>query len=150
MTLSRDLDDKCFLRVWNPNDGQMVKSRSTGLTEAESILVLFDGQVALGFQNGDLRVIDFYAVADVKITKWKAHERHVSAIFQFLSGQLLSSGQDEILYTTLKLWDMRDLSLLQQIRTGRSLFCSFALSRDGKLLASGLRDASIKFLPIKP
>ena len=50
---------------------------------------------------------------------------------------------------SIKVWDISDLTLLQNVKTGHSEdIPSLSISEDGKLLASGSRDKTIKLWPI--
>ena len=154
VTASRDADAKeeSILRVWNPNDGQLVKSLPTGLKAVWPVLVLSSDQIAIGTIDGTIKIIDLDDESKTR-TKEKAHEGHVSSLLQLLNGNLVSAGVDResssFIYS-IKVWDISDMTLLQHVKTDHSgIIYSLSISEDGKMLASGSRDMSIKLWPIK-
>ena len=151
VTCSRDIDglEETTLRVWNPNDGQLVKSLPTGLKVVLSVLALSNGQTAIGADNGTIKIIDLDDECKTR-TKEKAHEEGVTSLLQLPNGNLVSAGIDrESSVFSIKVWEVSDLTLLQHVVTDHSeSIYSLSISENGKVLASGSEDDTIKIWPI--
>ena len=154
VTLSLDEDGKeeSRLRVWNPNDRQLVKSVSTGLKVVWSVLPLSNGQIAVGSEDGTIKLIDFDDQSKTR-TKERAHDKCVTSLLQLPNGNLVSAGQDQESWSfidSIKVWDVSNMDLLQHVKTDHSeAILAFAISNDEKMLASGSEDKTIKLWPIE-
>ena len=121
VTASRDVDSKeeSTLRIWNPNDGQLVKSLPTGLKTVWPILALSNDQTAIGTDHGSIKIIDLDDESKTR-NKEKAHEGYVSSLLQLTNGNLVSAGQDResssCIYS-IKVWDISHMTLLQHVKT---------------------------------
>ena len=120
-TCSRDEYDKeesreeCVLMVHDPANGKKTKSIPTGEKEAWSLLVLSNDQVAIGFMDGLIKIFDLNG-GETRTIEAAARESYVSSLFQLSNGNLVSFSTDEDT-TTIKMWNLADLSLLQSIDT---------------------------------
>ena len=153
VALSRDRDDleDNILRVWNPNDGQLVKSLPTGLKAVLPVLALSNAQIAIGANSGTIKIIDLDDESKTR-TKEKAFEGSVTSLLQLSNVHLVSAGKDRessSLIYSIKVWDISNMTLLQQVRTSHSdAVFSLSISEDGKMLASGSRDNTVLLWPI--
>ena len=139
-----------LLRVWDSKDGQLVKSLSHGMKRVWAFIVLSNDQVAIGSNEGTIKLIDTNDQSKTTI-KEKAHEA-VCSLLQLSNGNLVSAGRDKASSSpiySIKLWNIADLSLLTSIESGH-LDNIFALSinKDETLLASGSDDRNIKLWTI--
>ena len=157
-TCSRKQDDnrESELQIWNSNDGQMVKSIPTGLKDVKALLVLSNGQVAIGAekesssskQNGVIQIFDWEQGKRTRITN-KAHDLQIDCLLQLpSSGYLVSAGQDKLASASIrsiKVWDLFDLrSPLLIITTGHtSTIHSLSVLKDETMLASASADSTI-------
>ena len=153
VALSRDAEGKedCTLRVWTPDDGKLIKSISTELKEVRTVFVLANDQVATGFKNGAIKIIDLNNAGSSR-TKDKAHDVVISCISQLSNENLISCGIDEKWSTsifTIKVWSFSDLALLQSIKTDHEgVVVSIDVSAGDQYLASVGVDKKIKLWPI--
>ena len=125
--------------MWNPIDGRKVRTVRTDLSKAWSALVLSNDQVAVGFENDSIKVVDLTNQALTQ-TRVKAHEKYVTGFAQLSNGNLLNAGRVNAtppIRRAIKLWALRDLSLLQTIASYHSIaIYSLFISCDEKQLAS--------------
>ena len=151
LSLNGDKTEESILRVWNPNDGQLVKSLSTGLWHVWPVLALSNDQIAIGTEYGTIKIIDLDDESKTR-TKDRAHDECVSSLLQLPNGHLVSAGQDRASSShiwSIKVWDLSNMALLQQLRTGHSdTINSLSISQNGRMLASGSKDQTIKLWPI--
>ena len=156
-TLSNDLLVACshganvkenILRVWNPNDGQLVKSLLTGLDATGTVLVLSNDQIAIGALNGTIKIVDSKDESKTR-TLEKAHDIGITCILQLSNDNLVSAGRDEkrcFHFESIKVWSFADLSLLQHLKTYLAdLINSMSVSKDETFLD---QDKTIKLWPI--
>ena len=150
LTVDADKKEECILRVWNPNDGQLVKSLPTGLKDAWLVLALLNEQIAIGSLDGTIKIFDLDDESKT-ITKEKAHGG-VTSLLELSNGNLVSAGGDlesASFIFSIKVWDISDMSLLQHLKPDHSqIISSLSISEDGKMLASGSIDESIKLWQI--
>ena len=150
-SVDADLKEESTLRVWNPTDGQLVQSFLTGLKAVWAVLVLSNGQIAIGAMDGTIKIIDLDDESKAR-TKEKAHEKVVTSLLQLPNGNLVSAGGDRessSLIYSIKVWNVSNMALLQHVKTGHSeTIYSLSFSSGGKMLASGSKDKTIKLWPI--
>ena len=149
MTCSHALgaERECVLEMHDPNSNKKTKSVRTGQNDAQSLLVLSNDQVVIGFENGSIKIFDLNGEKTRAI--YKAHESDVSSLFQLSNGKFISSGKDEGKHT-IKMWNLADLSLLQKIETDHDdTIQSIDVSKDETFLATGSADSTIKIWPIQ-
>ena len=152
VTASRDKDsrDESILRVWNPNDGQLVKSIPTGLKDVWSMIALSNDQIAIGTLDGTIKIFDLGDESKTR-TKEGAHDG-VTSLLQLSNGNLVSAGGDRdssSYFYSIKVWDASDMALLQQFKTGHSeAIYSLSISENGKMLVSGSKDKHMKLWQI--
>ena len=150
VTLSRgEGDDESDLRVWDPDDGHLVRSVPTGLKAVRAVLCLSNDQVAVGTGSGAIKIFDLLNDGLTRVND-KAHSRWVTCLLQLSNLNLVSSGADLFSNHSIKLWNFSDLSLLQHIINDHvGTIVSLSISQDETLLASGGQDGTIKLWPIK-
>ena len=145
-------DDKLneTLKVWDPNDGKLVKSLSHGLKALWTVVVLSNDQVGIGSGKGTIKIIDLEDESKTRI-KEKAHVV-VTCLLQLSNGNLVSTGKDKEATCdihSIKVWNIVDLTLLQSINTGHSGYIyPISINEDGTLLATASKDQTIKLWPI--
>ena len=148
------MKNESILKVWDINDGKLLKSIQTGLSLVWPVLALSNDQVAIGEsgRTGSIKVIDLEDDSKTRV-KDRAHDVGVVCLWQLSNENLVSAGQDGDSSTpilTIKVWNYSDLSLLQQIKTDHSTsIMSLSISGDEKLLASGSGDHSARLWPIE-
>ena len=146
-----DEDKESVLRAWNPGDGTLVRALPTGLEAVCAVLVLSNDQIAIGTDDGTIKVLDLQDDSKTRI-KIKAHDNILNCLLQLSNGSLVSAGTDgDLLSSTysIKVWNFVDLSLLQHIETCHTNFISsLSVSQDETTLASVSRDKIVKIWPI--
>ena len=146
-------DGECSLRIWDPSYGIMVNSIPIGGGEACCLLAISNEQVAIGYGEGAIKVVDLIDT-DKSITKEKAHSENIYTLISLSNRYLVSCGNDGdglVKIPTIKIWDFQkeSLILLQTIQTNHlSVICSIAVSIDQKQLVSGDIHGNIKIWPI--
>ena len=124
-----------------------IKYIPTGQDGASSLLVLSNDQVAIGFENGSIKIFDLKGGETRTI--YQAHGSDISFLFQLSNENLVSSGCDGE-KKTMKMWNLADLSLLQSIQTDHeSSIDSIDISKDEAFLATDSWDNTIKIWPIQ-
>ena len=152
-SVDNEFKKESILKVWNAADGSQEKSVSTTLKSITSVVVLSNDQVAIAGDESSLRVINLVDDRYSRTLK-KAHDFQIITLLQppSLNDRLISCGSDGNLmvkYHTIKVRKLSDLSVLQQIRTTHSdVINSVSISGDGKFLATGSVDKTIKLWSI--
>ena len=148
-------NDRHLLMVHDPTDGKKIKSVQTEQGGAQSLLVLSNNQVAIGFNDRSIRIYDLEGGETRAVDRSRKSngllldENPVTSLFQLSNGNLVSSGKDGD-NVTIKVWNLADLSLLQRIETDhRHLITSMGVSMDETFLATGSMDLSVKIWPIQ-
>ena len=132
-----------WLRVWDSDDGHLVKEISTGSQQAVCLLVLSRDLVAVSFANGTIKIFNLENKTNC-----------ISAVFkqsgiprdlcQLANGYLASSTTEDKSYM-INIWNLQNGQLVQTIQTGHTGNISFlSHSPDGKLLATGSKDKTTK------
>ena len=133
-TCSRDKEGKeeSVLMVHDPSRWQEDQVYSNWTERCvRSLLVLSNDQVAIGFENGSIKIFDLNGGETRAIDR--AHESGVTSLFQLSNGNLVSSGWDKG-KVTIKMWNLADLSLLQTIQTDHeNIIQSIDVSKDGDI-----------------
>ena len=96
------------MKIWDPKEGKFVKSVSTKHEASLTILVLKNDQVAVGFCDGSIRIVDLDDDEKSR-TLEKCHEERVLALVQLSNGYLVSAGMDKL----IKVWDLKSGTLVQ-------------------------------------
>ena len=113
---------------------------------AQSVLVLFNDNVAVGFRDGEIKIIDFDLQ---RLTKFKAHKGGVYSLTQLSNGYLMSGGSRQD--PTIKIWHPEVGDLKYTIPTSHENFIStLSVSRSGTRLASGSNDKELRVWSIEP
>ena len=147
---SQDLSSKeeSNLRMWDPNEGKLVKHLQIGLTGVSTLLVLSNDQIAIGTENGTFKIIDLYRYENTRI-KEKAHDEAVSCILQLSNDNLITAGQDKPFFSSIKVWSFADLSLSQNINTSHAnSIVSMSISGDEAFLVTGSQDTTLTVWPM--
>lgn len=147
-TLNETNSAECIMRILDPNNGQLVKSVPTGLRCFGHVLALANDQIAIGFEDGVIKLVDWIDKAGPS-AEWKAHDCRVTALEQLSNEHLLSAGSNRS-KPSIKMWDLNSLTLLQTVETNQGSIRSLALSPDGYLVASASRDKTINVWSISP
>ena len=146
VTCSRNDQEDATLRVWNPNTGQLVKIVSTQSKEACSMLVLANGQVAVGFKDGTIRITNFDDLQK-SVTFKSGHNCYIWALTQRLDGRMVSAGGSD---HSIKVWDLDNRSAIQSISTDHTcLIKTLNISQEGELMTSCSFDTTIKIWHFK-
>lgn len=131
------------LRVWNTEDGQLVKSVSTGSTHAIALVVLANDNVAVSFVNGTIKV--FNLRQDTGLQAVFEQSGIAKALCELANGYLASSATTEDNSYSINTWNVQNGQLVQTLTTDHSgSIIALSLSPDGKLLASGSKDNTVK------
>ena len=138
------------LRLWNPSDGQLIKSVSVDIKSVYAFLVLLDDQVALGSLDGRIKIIDLKEGIEVASTAGEDDCDSIYSLAQLPNGSLVSfcCKNDE---PKINIWSINGgLNHLVQIVTTdhTSTIYSLTISHDETLLVSGSFNGSIKLWPI--
>ena len=131
-----------WLRVWDSDDGHLVKEISTGSQHAVCLLVLLKDLVAVSFVNGTIKIFNL-----------EDETNCISAVFkqsgiprdlcQLANGYLASSTTEDRNYL-INIWNLQNGKLVQTIPTDHTGNISFlSLSPDGRLLVSGSKDKTV-------
>ena len=97
-----------------------LKSLATALQAVWVILVILNDQIAMGTEQGTIKIIDLNDQSKTKI-KEKAHDHSISCLLQLSNGNLASAGIDtESSAQMIKLWKLADMSLLQAFKTNHN------------------------------
>ena len=141
-------NSECIVKVWNPNDGVLVKSIPTGLKGFRRVLTLETDELALGFETGMIMLLDWTGKTTPR--KFQAHSCYITALAQLSNGNLLSAGNNGQHYIrTISMWDLQSLKCLQSMSSYHGgAVCSLTLSPDEAFFASASRDNSVKLWPI--
>ena len=142
VTCSRDYEGlkEAVVKTWNPKTGSVVDSYPTRSKNAQAILVLFNDHVAVGFRDGEIKIIDFELQ---RMAKFKAHKGGVYSLTQLSNGCLVSGGSRYD--PSIKIWHPEGGELKHTIQSGHENFIStLSLSRAGTKLASGSNDKDIR------
>ena len=142
VSCSCETNQPSYIRIWNPNDGRLVHSVSTDSKCAQTLLVLSNDDIAVGFGDGRIKLINLNSISKSK-TLTSCHAGGVFSLAELIDGRLMSGGSD--LDSTIKIWDSNDGRLIKTIPTGHTKrVLSLTISHSGEMVASGSSDKSIK------
>ena len=150
---SRDADNKqdSILRVWNSTDGKLVKSYPTGLKRVFRMLVLSNDEIAIGTEDGAIKVLNLGDESKTRINE-RAHEFEITCLVQLPNENLVSAGRDEEMASpvhSINVGNWADCSLMQHIITDHSAaIFSLDIAANQDVIASGSYDQTIKIWPI--
>ena len=145
VTCSHIASENAILKVWNPNDGKLIKTIKTQFKNARTLYVLENDQVAVGYDGGTINIIDLEDEEKSK-TFETLHDTYVSAMLQLPNGDLVSAGGHG---EAIKIWSSEDGrgSPLQSISFRECWIFSISISPDEKRLALASDDFSVYILP---
>ena len=132
-----------LIRIWNPVNGSLVKVVSTHSKNARSLFVLANDLVAVGFEDGTIKLVNLVNDSESKLFL-ATHEGPVSALAQLKNGKILSGGGSSI-----RVWNPESGSVagtMPNAHMGDIL--TLVVSPDGKLVATGGCDRLIRVWPV--
>ncbi|HEX5503331.1 MAG TPA: WD40 repeat domain-containing protein [Thermomicrobiales bacterium] len=145
------------IRVWQVGDGRLVRTLATPTQVTASIAFSPDGQVlAAGGGIGTLwlwRVSDGVLVRTIAGHSDKAIHEALSAVAFSPDGRFLATGSGSTPSgtpardTTVRLWRVRDGTLVKTFTGHSRPVTSIAWSPDGRTVVSGGADGTIRFWP---
>ena len=139
--------DTCILRMWNPADGKLVKSSTIFSRAVIILLALSDEELAIGSWEGSILIFNLF-FDEVVTKKEKAHE-YIYSLAKFANDFLVSAGNDFDGVSSVNVWNLEDLTLLQVIPYFQSEATNpIALFSNDKLLASTCDGKTIKLWSI--
>jgi WD40 repeat protein len=128
--------------LWDLESGSCLKKlTTTGYTNIQSILLLENGQLCLGFDNG---LISMWNVDDGQCTKQFNSKPHTSRVTQFLmndTGQFISCSHDQ----TIKVWSLESGECVTTLEGHDSAVLCMTVMKDGILTSGSIGEHSIKF-----
>ena len=116
----------------------LIRERNISDKSCRTIIFINETTIATGWSDNHIRIID---LPELKIVK--AFEAHLTSVFSlaFIRGKyLLSGGRD----ARLKIWDIKDYSLMLEIPAHWFAINDIKLSPDGKYFATASRDKTVK------
>ena len=131
------------IRVWNTTSGRLAASIQLSSRNARSLLVLSSQQVAVGCQDGTIKVIDIKKSDDSEATVMR-HGANVFSLVQLSNGNLASSGSSGPTISDIKIWNLEYGCLVQSITTSQGAISSIDFFPRKKFIASGSIDKSVK------
>lgn len=135
------------VRIWDSKDGELVKSVSTGYNEIACMLLTFNDQVALATACGSIVLLDLAGDGEAQVREGEV-ESCIRDLAKLSKGYLLSSGINSSSTPEVKVWDLRDLSLIQTVIIDESCeIYEMSVSPDEKLLTGCGLYNSIKIWP---
>ena len=142
VTCSNEIDADNKIKIWRIQTGQVVKEITTNSKGARSLLALPDGRLAVGFQHGDIRLIEIEDDIEPKRIVIK-NEGDTWGLKLLPCGYLLSTG----LYRdrTMRIWNLANGKLVQSINLGHNDgVMTVAIKSDGKTMVTGSQDKTVK------
>lgn len=134
-------EKESIIRVWNPVQGEMIKSTTIRSKNANRLLVLKNDLVAIAIIDGSIKLVDLNDNTNSR-TITDCHKGGAFALEHFPRGLLLTGGS--LSDTTIKVWDTESGKLVKAIETDHSgVISTLSVSRCGKKMASGSRDNTI-------
>ena len=143
VTCSNEDTKENTVRIWNTSTGQVVKSIPTKSRSSRSLLVLSNQSIAIGCQDGRIKIIDSSKSDDQAATILR-HGQDVFSLLQLPNSYLVSSGSSGIAYNDIKIWNLENGRLVQSIFTGQSIINSISYHPASNLISSGSSDKSVK------
>ena len=134
--------ENSYVKVWDPKTVMLVKSFSTQSKGGTSLLVLSDDRLAVGFQDGNIKLLDV-ETESILLTMQTCQLGRVLSMIELPNGHLVSCGSKRD--ATINIWDLDANELVESFHTGHSSdVWTLSLSSDAKFLASGSGDQKIK------
>ena len=140
---------KSSINVWNPTNGELVRSVQVENSLADCFKVLSGDRIALGSGHGSIKIIDLNGVSN-QISLAKCHRDGVWSLEELPNGLLVSGGS--IQDATINVWSTRTGEQVASVKAALighdEHISSLCASRDGKVLASaGTYSDAIKLWP---
>ena len=140
-----DTDHKMqMLKIWCPEHSKPLETLKIASADSCCLVALRDERIAVGFQSGRIRIYTRRGKQEPLVLK-DAHRGGVLALLESLTGFLLSAGSH--LDPTVKVWNPTSGQLVKILYPGHSEgICSMSLSQNGRLLATGSHDKTVRTL----
>lgn len=127
-------EEDAVLRVWNPITGVLVKSLTTQAKDAKTLLALSNDSVVVIFKSGVVKLFDLANEAKTRRVMEKGREEEFISLFQLSNGCLVTSSKERGMLV-LKVWSLRDMSLVQSVPVKNFSSCLILNSSPGLLAA---------------
>lgn len=141
------------IHLWKVTSGESLRTLGATGIGVHALVFSPDGQLLAS--TDDNRTIRLWRVADNTVAhRLEGHQDRVNSVAFSLDGQYLISGSGhresvrEPRDTTVRLWRIRDGTLIHAWRGHRDVVTSVAFSPDGQMAVSGSRDGTIRFWPV--
>lgn len=125
------------VQLWRVAGGEMLHTLDGHKSRVKSVLFSPDGETLASMSYDDIRI---WRVQDGVLLRTLELQGSNSQMTISPDGRLLAFG----IYDTVQIWRVDDGTLLQTLKGHANAVDSVAFSPDGKLLASGCEDSSIR------
>ncbi|MBD2436503.1 WD40 repeat domain-containing protein [Nostoc sp. FACHB-110] len=134
------------IRLWNPRNGDPIRTLAGHTGEVKSIAISPDGQLLFSGST-DTTIKIWHLITGKLLHTLNGHTDEVKAIAISPNGQMLFSGSGD---RTINIWRISSNEILYTLTGHADTINSLALSPDAKFLVSGSSDKTIKIWQITP
>jgi len=135
------------IKLWDTRTGRLKTTLEATEAEVRSVAISADGQsVAAGIRYGTIKLW----TNQREVLNFKGHESDVWSVLFIRDGTRLVSGDgDWNKPGQLKMWDVRTGNILEKLEHSGEVL-SIASSSDGRKIAAGGWDRTLKIWPLQP
>jgi DNA-binding beta-propeller fold protein YncE len=134
------------IRLWNPRNGDPIRTLAGHTGEVQSIAISPDGQLLFSGST-DTTIKVWHLITGKLLYTLNGHSDAVKSIAISPNGQLLFSGSSD---RTINVWRISTNEILYTLTDNSGTINSLALSPDGKFLVSANSDKTIKIWQVIP
>ncbi|MDR2111577.1 MAG: hypothetical protein LBQ62_00485 [Candidatus Accumulibacter sp.] len=128
------------VKLWSLPDGALVKTLEAHPNSVRLVAIGPDGKALASSSVGSIESLKLWSLPDGAPIKTPENNLNINSIVFSRDGKLLAEGWDN----KINVWSLPDGKLVKTLEGHESSVLSIAISPDGKLLASGSEDRTVR------